>query len=105
MFFQLFVGARCVMFLEMNGGGAGTGGRKPDRSEASGRGAAARAATGASGALLSKLFDGIEGEPVQVELSEVRVLPELLGFLLRARSLRPRVHLTCRVISVYNVQG
>jgi hypothetical protein len=31
---------------------------------------------------LSELFGGIEGEPVQVELSGVRVLFELLGFLL-----------------------
>jgi hypothetical protein len=31
---------------------------------------------------LSELFGGIEGEPVQVELSDVRILFELLGFLL-----------------------
>jgi hypothetical protein len=31
---------------------------------------------------LSQLFDGVEGEPVQVELPEVRILSELLGFLL-----------------------
>jgi hypothetical protein len=37
---------------------------------------------GTSGALLSELFGGIEGEPVQVELSEVRFLSEELGFLL-----------------------
>jgi hypothetical protein len=31
---------------------------------------------------LSELFGRIEGEPVQVELSDVRILFELLGFLL-----------------------
>ncbi len=38
---------------------------------------------GVSGAVLSELFGEIEGEPVQVELSGVRILFELLGFLLR----------------------
>src|ERR1700722_11215774 len=36
----------------------------------------------ASGAILSKLFRGIEGESVQVELSGVWILFELLRFLL-----------------------
>jgi hypothetical protein len=31
---------------------------------------------------LSELFDAVEGEPVQGKLSGVRVLFELLGFLL-----------------------
>jgi hypothetical protein len=31
---------------------------------------------------LSELFGGIEGEPVQTELPGVRILFELLGFLL-----------------------
>jgi len=33
---------------------------------------------------LCELFGGVEAEPVQVELSGVRILFELLGFLLRA---------------------
>jgi len=33
---------------------------------------------------LSELFGGVEAEPVQVELSGVPILFELLGFLLRA---------------------
>jgi len=37
----------------------------------------------ASGEVLSELFGGVEGDPVQVELWGVRVLFELLGFLLR----------------------
>jgi hypothetical protein len=37
---------------------------------------------GASRAVLPELFDGIDGEPVQAELCEVRLLLELLGFLL-----------------------
>jgi len=38
------------------------------------------------------LFDAAEGKPVQDELSEMRVLFELLGFLLKiaARALWPR---------------
>jgi hypothetical protein len=35
---------------------------------------------------LSKLLDEVAGEPVQVEVSAVRVLFELLGFLLRQLS-------------------
>jgi hypothetical protein len=35
---------------------------------------------------LSELLDEIAGEPVQVEVSAVRVLFELLGFLLRQLS-------------------
>jgi hypothetical protein len=34
---------------------------------------------------LSELLGGIEGEPVQAELFEVRVLSELLGFLLSVK--------------------
>lgn len=46
-----------------------------------------RAAFRASGAFLSKLFRGIEREPLQVELSHVRILFELLGFLLSVKIL------------------
>jgi hypothetical protein len=35
---------------------------------------------------LPELLGGIEREPVQAELSEVRVLFELLGFLLSVKS-------------------
>ena len=38
---------------------------------------------GRSGAVLSELLVEIAREPVQVEVSDVRVLFELLGFLLR----------------------
>ena len=38
----------------------------------------------ASGEVLSELFGGVEGDPVQVELWGVRVLFELLGFLLKS---------------------
>jgi hypothetical protein len=62
---------------------AGVGGRKPGRSEPRGYGADDGARVAASAALLSKLFGGIEGEPLQVELSEVRILFKLLGFLLK----------------------
>ncbi|HVI11174.1 MAG TPA: hypothetical protein VND65_23040 [Candidatus Binatia bacterium] len=33
---------------------------------------------------MPELLDGVEGEPLQVELSQVRILFELLGFLLSA---------------------
>jgi hypothetical protein len=33
---------------------------------------------------LSELLGGVEGEPLQVELRAVRILFELLGFLLSA---------------------
>jgi lipoyl-dependent peroxiredoxin len=58
----------------------------------------------ASGALLSELLGGVEGEPVQVELSRVRVLFELLGFLLSGMVSCRRVLLTCGAICVYNVE-
>jgi hypothetical protein len=48
---------------------------------------------GASGAILSELLGGIAGEPVQVELSEVRILFELLGFLLKRKLRRHSVDL------------
>jgi hypothetical protein len=51
---------------------------KSRRSEAGGSGTRC----GASGAFLSELFGGIERAPMQVELSGVRILFELLGFLL-----------------------
>jgi hypothetical protein len=57
---------------------------------------------------LSELFGGVEGEPVQVELCGVRVLFELLGFLLKCRgSLRSWIAgsdhaLTGCAVSVYN---
>jgi hypothetical protein len=41
----------------------------------------------ASGAVLPELFGGIERKPVQAELSNVRVLFELLGFLLSVQDL------------------
>ena len=41
-----------------------------------------RASGGAAGAVLPELLGGIEGKPVQIELSQVRVLLELLRFLL-----------------------
>ena len=58
---------------------ARTGRRKSNRGETGGNGARG----GTSGAVLSKLFRGVEREPVQVELCAVRLLFELLGFLLR----------------------
>jgi hypothetical protein len=39
----------------------------------------------ASGPILSKLFRGTEGEPVQAELSGMWVLRELLRFLLKRK--------------------
>ena len=41
---------------------------------------------GRSGAVLSELFDEVAREPMQAEVSAVRVLFELLGFLLRQLS-------------------
>lgn len=38
---------------------------------------------GASGEILSELFGGVEGVALQVELWGVRILFELLGFLLK----------------------
>ena len=68
---------------------AGTGGGKLGRSEALECGTGGGAATGASGAFLPELFVGIKREPVQVELSALRVLSELLGFLLSVKSFAP----------------
>ena len=52
-------------------GGTGAGGGGENRAE-----------DGASGAVLSELFGGVKGEPVQTGLSAVRILFKLLGFLL-----------------------
>jgi hypothetical protein len=38
---------------------------------------------GPSGAVLPDLLGGAAGEPVQVKLREMRILSELLGFLLK----------------------
>jgi len=54
---------------------------------------------------LSELFGGIAGEPVQVELSGMRILFELLGFLLSVSYRRTMVDLTCRGMCVYNDHG
>ena len=59
------------------------GGRQSNRSE-TGRN---WARDEVSGPVLSELFGGTEGEPVQVELSGVRILFELLGFLLSVQDL------------------
>ena len=58
----------------------GTRRSKSNRSETGGNGGGTWCGT--SGAVLSELFGRIEGEQLQVELSAVRVLFELLGFLL-----------------------
>jgi hypothetical protein len=77
---------------------------------------------GPSGAVLSQLFDRIEGERVQVKLSAVRVLFELLGFLLMTSNHNHEGHTSARrgagswaqgktrssdrvTISGYNVEG
>src|SRR5271168_1362352 len=62
---------------------AGTGRGKSNGSETCGNECGVRCGT--SGAVLSELFDGIERERVQVEVPVVRVLLELLGFLLRVK--------------------
>ncbi|MGO9679400.1 MAG: hypothetical protein ACLPW4_19325 [Candidatus Sulfotelmatobacter sp.] len=57
---------------------------------------------------MSELFGAVEGEPVQVELSGVRVLFELLGFLLNGIVIAPRaamLFLAGRAVSVYNGKG
>src|ERR1700683_1367532 len=64
--------------------GVFTKGRR--RNEIVRRHAGSGAAFGASGALLSELFGGIEREPLQVELSQVWFLFELLGFLLSVKT-------------------
>ena len=69
-----------------------------------------RTAGGASGAVLSELLGGTERAALQVELSGVRVLFELLGFLLSRHLLRKILRansrlLTGRAISVYNGEG
>jgi hypothetical protein len=51
---------------------------------ATGRDARSGTEGGASRAVLSELLGGVEGEPLQVELRAVRILFELLGFLLSA---------------------
>jgi hypothetical protein len=56
-----------------------------------------------AGALLPELFGGIEREPVQVELSALRVLFELL--LLSVKCFASTGLLTCRAISDYNGEG
>lgn len=61
----------------------GTRRSKSNRCETGGDGGGARC--GISGAILSELFGRTEGERVQVELSAVRILFELLGFLLNGR--------------------
>ena len=60
-------------------------------------------AFGASGTLLSELLHGIEREPVQVELSRVRFLLELLRFLLSVKFFALYLRLTRRRIYIYNV--
>jgi hypothetical protein len=62
-----------------------------------------RAAFRASGAILSELFGGIERESLQVELSQVRVLFELLRFLLKCENSCTGIRLTRRGIYIYNV--
>ncbi len=52
------------------------------RGTGAGGGGENRAEDGASGAVLSELFGGVKGEPVQTGLSAVRILFKLLGFLL-----------------------
>jgi len=69
------VGLCCADELGRAGGGDGKSSRRA--------GGGGGPAGGISGAVLSELFNAVEGEPVQVELSGVRVLFELLGFLLR----------------------
>jgi hypothetical protein len=85
--FPLVRGCRWACCAD-DGKRTGVTGRKP-RHETSGCGSGGGAEFGASGALLSELFSGIGGEPVQVEMSGVRVLFELLGFLLGRLFFRP----------------
>ena len=60
----------------------------------------------ASRAFLSELLYGIEGEPVQIDLSRVRILFELLGFLLNVKDcVRVGWRLTSWPLSVYNGRG
>lgn len=73
-----WAGVCCADELERAGADCG----KSSSWEDGGGGAAGG---GACGEILSELLGGIEGEPVQVELCGVRVLFELLGFLLKAR--------------------
>jgi hypothetical protein len=71
-------------------GRAGSGGTDSGETEPNGQGFAAGAGNAASGAFLSELLGGIEGEPVQTELSGVRFLSELLGLLLSVKSFASR---------------
>ena len=85
--------------------GTGTGGEPSGRIKSGGNSTRA----GASRAVLSELLGGVEGEQVQVELSAVRVLFELFGFLLSGNErygscAGEPVVLTQGAISVYNVQ-
>jgi hypothetical protein len=54
---------------------------------------------------LSELFGGIEGEPVQVELSGVRILFELLGFLLNVKGICGPARPDLGADTVYNGRG
>jgi hypothetical protein len=64
---------------------AGAIAREHGRNETIGCDAGCGAAFGPSGALLSELFGGIERKPLQVKLSQVRILFELLGLLLNVK--------------------
>jgi lipoyl-dependent peroxiredoxin len=60
---------------------------------------------GESRAVLSELFVGVKGTPVPAELSRVRVLFKLLGFLLSEESAAAGRPPDMRTISVYNGEG
>jgi hypothetical protein len=100
--FHLCANMREVYVLADERKRAGTFARQRGRNETDSR-ARDRAAFRASGALLSELFGGIEREPVQVELSQVRFLFELLRFLLKCENSCTGIRLTRRGIYIYNV--
>jgi len=77
---RLCAGACGGNVRRMSASRAATGGRGPGRSEASRCGAGGGARTGTSGALLSELFGGIEGEQVMRILFAVRIFTEWDGF-------------------------
>jgi hypothetical protein len=100
--FHLCANVREVYVLADERKRAGTIAWEHGRGE-TGCGARGRAAFGPAGALLSELFGGIEREPVQVKLSQVRILFELLRFLLKCENSCTGTRLTRRGIYIYNV--
>jgi len=100
--FHLCANVREVYVLADERKRAATFARERGRNETGSR-ARDRAVFRASGALLSELLSGIERESLQVELSQVRVLFELLRFLLKCENSCTGIRLTRRGIYIYNV--